>query len=260
MWKEKTLKYDFSEIRARRNLLTHRGLNFDREYVDAINRSVTASKNSINPRDRTEYFLENKLFTFINLHNELSNDLSSLVSSVKPIPVSISSRYFNFSFGCLLKIYIKLLVFATKSDSLITHISHDLMCLGSKFKTAKLFQLSIDIIDDYIFYYGEDSLHDYTKANYLLAWRDKHNSLKKQNIDKYKISDHEVSFKNYFKDKLDNPLYRVLMNICENNLDKAISELSNCNGLSGDANSWFLFNDLKGLDGFDEALNKAMSK
>ena len=44
MWRDKNLKFNIVEIRARRNLITHRKAVFDKQYVSDIKHSVTKSK------------------------------------------------------------------------------------------------------------------------------------------------------------------------------------------------------------------------
>lgn len=257
MWKEKSLKFDFNEIRARRNLLTHRGIHFDKDYADTVTRSVTTSKNSVNPQSRIEYFFKNNLFTFPKFNGQLTENLYSLVNERTQIPVAVTYNYFIFSFCCLLRIYITAWSFAANSDELIISASHDLMNFGFKVKTKRLTQLAITIIEDYLDNFGKEKSQDYLKANYILGWRDVHNSLMKSKKKIKTPSSYETEFKEYFRSKIDEPLYKVLIDVCDNNLEDAIRNLSECRGLPEDSFSWFLFNDLRSMDGFKEAHQKA---
>jgi hypothetical protein len=257
MWRENFLKFDFNEIRARRNLLTHRGTTFDKEYVDTVNRATTTSKNAIDPNNRIKHYFEKKLFTFPQIELNFNNNLSSLIDTEKPIPVAITHKYFIFSFSCLLKIYMKIWSYAAKSDSLVINVTHDLMIFGSKFKTKTLFSLAENITTDYIHCFGSDNIHDFLKANYLLCCRDVHNTLRSYGKELKTKPKHEEDFVEYFKSKLEDPKFSLLMNIYNNQLNSALDDLKRCKGLPKNAESWFLFEDLKTMDEFKELINKA---
>jgi hypothetical protein len=141
MWNNKSLRFDFMEIRSRRNLLTHRGIYYDIEYVEKMLRSVPSSRNFINPKERIKFYFENLFFHVSKFNSIINDDVENLINSKDRIAVVISNNYFIFSFSRLILIYCKLWVYATKSHTLLIDLSNNLIKLGLKYKNNDLITL-----------------------------------------------------------------------------------------------------------------------
>jgi hypothetical protein len=259
MWKDNTLKFDMSEIRARRNLLTHRGTCFDNDYVETLLYSSNTSKKNINPQERIKYFFEKRLFTTPKHEELLTDDIFSLVRIDDPIPVVINERYFIFSFGCLLKLYLKIWSHVTNKDVLTTNTMHELMWLGTKLNNKLFFILALDLFKDYIYFFGNDNAGEYLKANALLIFRDIRCSALENGYPIHEPNKLESELIYFFEERLDNPLFEVLILVYKNQLKDACTLLKKCRNLPYNSEDWFLFKDLRSLDGFDESLNIAKS-
>ena len=62
MWKDKNLKFNLTEIRARRNLITHRKAIFDKRYVVDIKNSVKKSKKVEDPKTTIAFYVRRNLY------------------------------------------------------------------------------------------------------------------------------------------------------------------------------------------------------
>jgi hypothetical protein len=257
MWNDESLRFDFMEIRSRRNLLTHRGINYDNEYIEKILKSAPSSSNFINPKKRIQFYFEKEFFHIPKLNSIVNNDIKNLINLEKPIPVVITNNYFMFSFSRLMMIYCKLWVYATKSHELLINISHDLIKLGLKYKTGILISLSIHIVEDFIYCFENEDISDLLKANYLLAVRDIKNKHAENEEKKSVFFKYENEFLEYFINKTDVPLYQVLISILGNDLVTAITHLKTCADLPAESKNWVLFTDLLEIPEFDNAFKIA---
>jgi len=243
MWSNKNLRFDFNEIRSRRNLLTHRGVHYDEEYVEKVIYGATKSKNVAEPQERIEFYFKKGLFTSNLKKSEEAVNLYSLLNKEEPVPVLIKHSYFKHSFSILLYIYLKLWSHVTKSDDLLVSVAHDLLVRSRKLTNPSYALLVLNLLNDFHQDFNGEISSDFLKANHLLAFREINKLLKESGKKTFAPKKYELEFLDYFKDFSD-PKFKVLISIFNNNFDEAISNLYLCKGLHSSAKNWFLFADL----------------
>lgn len=258
MWRDKNLRFDFNEIKSRRNLLTHRGTHFDEEYAERVIYGATKSKNFIDPQERIEFFFKRKLFTHHPKITKENNNLYTLINQENPIPVIINNSYFNHSFSVLMNLYFKLWNHATKSDHLLVQTSHDLLVSSRKLSNPSYVFLVLDLLNEFYKDFDGQFSSDYLKANHLLAFREMRFIVNKFTDKTLRRNKLEQEFLDYFKISKE-PIYKVLVSVVENDLDGAISNLLLCRGLPKSGKNWFLFTDIFENPRFEDAFQIATS-
>ena len=240
MWANEDLKFDFTEMRARRNLLTHRGTKYDEEYVENIQMSVKKSKKISDPTKRVEQYHERKFFAFGNIKRK---NLFDLINKNTPINIRISDSYFTHCFFLLINIYFVLWNNATKSNNLSINFSHELMELGKKLKNSNFYFVAKSMTYNFLVNYSDKNQdNDFVKANYLLATRE---------INKFKIlynkeivqTKNEKEFIEYFANK-NEPIYNLLLCLLNDDFDGCLNNLKKVKNLTADSRNWFIFSDL----------------
>ena len=258
MWSNKNLRFDFNEIRSRRNLLTHRGIHYDEEYVEKVLYGATKSKNVADPQERIEFYFKRGLFTFKKKSSEEVVNLYSLVNTESPVPVVIKHSYFNHSFSTLLYIYLKLWSHAAKSDDLIVSISHDLLVRSRKLSNPSYVLFVLHLLNDFHHDFNGEISSDFLKANHLLAFREMNKLAEEDGRKTFSPNKFELEFLEYFKNSND-PKFKVLISVFNNDLDGAIGNLQLCKGLHESSKNWFLFSDLIKDSRFDAAFESALT-
>jgi hypothetical protein len=258
MWSNKNLRFDFNEIRSRRNLLTHRGIHYDDEYVERVLYGATKSKNVAEPQERIEFYFKRGLFTSNKKASEEAVNLYSLVNTENPVPVVIKHSYFNHSFSILLYIYLKLWSHATKSDDLFVSVAHDLLVRSRKLPNSSYVFFVLSLLNDFHQDFNGEISSDFLKANHLLAFREMNKLAKEAGKKLFEPKKYELEFLEYFKFSSD-PKFKVLISVYDNDFDGAISNLQLCKGLHESSKNWFLFSDLIQDSRFDAAFESATS-
>lgn len=129
MWRDKNLKFNIVEIRARRNLITHRKAVFDKQYVSDIKHSVTKSKKVDDPKKSIEAYVQKGLYPKIK-------DLEELLTK-ENIEVRNGFYYFFHVFKNILYIYSTVWNYVTKSPHLTSCITYELNKLFLAFPNRK---------------------------------------------------------------------------------------------------------------------------
>lgn len=256
MWANEDLKFDFTEMKSRRNLLTHRGTVYDEDYVESIINSVKKSKKISDPQKRVEEYHKLKYFTFISQKQKTLHDLIGKNSTYK---VRISNSYFTHCFITLINIYFTVWNNATKSNNLCINLSHELLELGKKLKNPTFYFVAKSICYRYIRNYLIETIdNDFVKANYLLATREvnKINAKLGREITQSKF---EKEFIDYFLAK-NEPIYNLLLSLLNNNYDDCLELLKKVNGLKEQSRNWFIFSDLLDYKNFNEIFSLVVEK
>lgn len=252
MWANKNLKFDYTEMRARRNLLTHRGSFYDQDYIDNIITTVKKSKKTLDP---TKRFMDyHEMGFFLSSDYELKT-LEDLVNKIKPKFVTISVPYFTHCFNTLIKIYFTAYNHATMSDTFAINIVHKLLVLSRRLKNPMFYFEARSLAYDFLKNYSsKNDGNDYLKANYLLAIREINKFRKKRNLD-IKKTEFEIEFIEYFNSKHE-PLYQLLIHLMDDNFDQCLIDIKNVTGLTERSKNWFIFSDLIDYKNFKEVLDK----
>ena len=160
MWKDKNLKFNLTEIRARRNLITHRKAIFDKRYVVDIKNSVKKSKKVEDPKTTIAFYVRRNLYPKIQSLDELTK---------KNFPVRNDIRYFFHVLETIINIYSTVWNYTSKSSNLTSTIGYELNKLYLAFPAYQM-----------IIKYGEKILKNYKEiypkkispifnVNYLLT-------------------------------------------------------------------------------------------
>ncbi|MDC0576249.1 hypothetical protein OAO51_06095 [Nitrosomonadaceae bacterium] len=259
MFRDENLKFDYNEIRNRRNLLTHRGDIFDKHYVDKI-LQINKSRSAADPNKRIKDFFRRGYFGSSVKQRE-KEDLNALISN-KRTQANIAHPYFFHSFRVLFSIYLKLWAHATKSDNLLIQVTHDLLFYSRKYKIYDFVVFSFRFLQDFYMDFGRGQATDFLKANHLLTFREFNKLLKKSKNKERKLLKAGVC-ENEFIASLDDdekdPIYKVLLALYNNDIDLSVQELSKCRNLDKRDKEWFLFLDMRKHPKFEKAFSKAIS-
>lgn len=160
MWRDKNLKFNIVEIRARRNLITHRKAVFDKQYVSDIKHSVTKSKKVDDPKKSIEAYVKQGLYPKIK-------DLDGLLSK-ENIEVRNSFYYFFHVFKNILYIYSTVWNYVTKSPHLTSCITYELNKLFLAFPNRKYLNFAELTSRNYKKIYPK-TITPFFVVNYLLS-------------------------------------------------------------------------------------------
>jgi hypothetical protein len=265
MLQEKHLKYDFSELKERRNLLVHRGILFDAQYINSLKNQLSNPKKYGDFDARVKFYSTRNFFTFDKDVPEINsiNDLDLLLEK----NVSISNTYFLKSMVLLFRLYLLIANEAVKTSSISSNFSHELLILSKKTNLEENFVIeSMRILDDYIrnneeifvnaSNFSEDD--EFFIANYLLASSKfiklMNKDLKKETLDI--IKNRQTAFIQHFESKKDIAIYQLLLCVIGERFDEAILCLKKCTDLRPSHKDWYIFYDLKKHPKFDATFNK----
>lgn len=268
MWVDPNLKFDFTEMKARRNLLTHRNTYYDEEYINSIQNAVKNSKKISDPAKRIEEYHNNMFFFFTKDKHKTLNDLIGKNSRNQ---VSISVNYFTKSFFVLINIYFILSNHATNSNTNAINFSHELLVLGKKLGNALFYfmalKLTLNQINSYSF--ANDDM-DLVKVNYLLAFREVGKILRFKNAEllskeiykdylEYYSQETYKDYLEYFKNKKD-PIYKLLIYLLDDDLDSCLLVIKQIKDLKEEHKRWFIYSDLLTYKNFDEIFKSTIAK
>jgi len=260
MFVNKNLWFDYVEIRSRRNLLTHRGTNFDNEYVESLLNSVTKSKNVENPEERINTFFQRGYFTFEKFKDKETYSLELLLKNEKKSLVKISDRYFFHTFVVLFRIYFTLFQHVKNDDDFIVNSSHDFLVLGRKTKIVFFPLMVIELTHIYQEKYKlDEDLDIRLKVNYLLAISEIKNNI--ENFESFSLNNNIEKFRSDVE-KLshEDNIFKVLLNVLDKDFPTALLSLSQCKDLTPEIHDWFMFVDLVKDNNFLTIFNKVCIK
>jgi len=233
MWDDKNLKFDYSELRARRHLLTHRGVIYDQKYVDEVKRNTTKSKKGGDPKERFTYFNKYLFFTYSDL-----NTLDDLVGKKVRIP----KYYMLNSFYKLCRLFhVVSLYSGFENEQRTTQLQLEFTNLGVKYESvgflfySRLFSQDLQLI-------SKEHQDDFVKGNYLISCIEEKKLLKKE----YRKKIHEDEYCMHLSQN-NHPLFKFLVayyNGDSRNYKQIISQIED-NSLGRDYESWPLFNGIK---------------
>jgi len=248
-WLDKKLKFEFNEIKERRNLLTHRSDKFDTKYINQLLQNTKTSKNSENPKEIIKEYFSRGLY---GEKNRKCDDLKNIVGS----SVSIGYMYFVMSWTKLVSLYHIIEIYMFKGEGDFTaSLMFECIKLGIKTKVPYFF------INNYVFCKFSLSLNkeisnteafDYMKANFLLTCVEEekmiqyYNEKPNQKKIERKIRPDEKEFFEYFSSH-NNPLYNFVAAVYKRDFENFETILNKIpdNSLQQSAKDWVLFNDLK---------------
>lgn len=238
MWSDKDLKFEYTELRARRHLLTHRGYFFDKKYVEDIKNSVIKSKNSDDPKKLFQDFHRSMFFT---ITKDKLNNIDDLVKT-KQYSVDMTKLYVISSFTVLVRLFHMVQCYLLSKDyGYTTNIQIEAIKAGVNYRSPGLLLLTREICMDLLKIKNKE-IHDYEKCNYLISCIEMRNIVGED----YKKRRYEEDFLNYLSDKKD-PLIKFLIAYYHNDKKryKSLLEEIDNDRLSTDAESWPLFNGIK---------------
>ena len=259
MWSDKNLRLDFTEIRARRNLLTHRGSSYDREYVDNI-QHVTKSKNVFDPQKRISELFAKGYFILGKFDAEKHNNLLKLIDE-KNTKVPITNAYFFHTFSVFTRIYCKLWNKVTNSSDLNSQLTHELLVLGHKTGSIAFPRLALIISNEfYEFFFTQKADNTLFKVNYLLLVKELQRNTSKVEVPEF-LNERTVKFrKDIETDHADDAIFKVLLNVLDDDLDAAMKNLEKCNDLMPGNKDWIMFTDMRKRDDFSNIFNDSCKK
>jgi len=227
MWGNKNLKFDFTEIRSRRNLLTHRGLHYDIEYIDKLT-EIKKSKRA-EPDERIQFYIKNKFFSFKQLTCESKFSLDLLTNYPvkedikRPLPVTISTPYFLHAFETLNYIFLLLWHNSINDHRFVNLHCYALMEKLKEFNSPTIGRVAKNFIVNCLKNYPNEKqefISYYLKTNYLLIDRELSAFIKKNGGTFIPHENHEE----FLVDISNNPdpIYKIVLAILSNDFDKAI--------------------------------------
>lgn len=253
MWDNKYFKYQFTELRARRNLLTHRGSRYDEKYVNEIKNSISKSKKSVDLDDGFSFYCDKGFFGYSK--NDLK-DIDSLHLDEKT--VIMRPLYILTVFELLLKSFNLIRLFSDKKTSITTSLQVKLINLGIQFENIFFFRIARTLAIDHIFasvnLENDDEEIIFIKGNYLLSCIEEKKVLNKYEK-KYEMRKNEVKYFEELKN-INLPIIELLISIYNGNEDKyeLILNKFNNNSLTELAIDWPIFNEIKKNDRLLEIL------
>jgi len=165
LWSDKKLKFQFTELRARRHLLTHRGPIYDNKYIDEIKYSVLKSKNTDDPKEIFK-ILFNKGY-FANPKKNL--DSIDKLAGKNEIFVSMVRDYFCDCFCILSRLFHMILRYvANPEHDYTSRLQIEFLTIGSKYNIPIFHDLVRTLTTDLIkIKKDKDNLTE--KCNYLIS-------------------------------------------------------------------------------------------
>ena len=248
MWASKKLKFEYTELRARRHLLTHRGYSFDKKYVEDIKNTIKKSKNSDDPKKLFELFHRNKYFT--NTRDEL--DVLDDLAKPKPYRVFMTRFYFINAFTCLFRFFHMVQCYLSSSEVGFTSSAQvKFLNAAVKYEDPYLMNFSKILCNDLV-KIDKKKMHNYEMCNYLIGCIEIRNVLNKMKKD-YKKTKYEEEYLNCIIENND-PLIKFLVAYYHEDKSKykQLLEKIEDSSLGADAINWPIFNGIRN--------NKALMK
>ena len=251
MWASKKLKFEYTELRARRHLLTHRGYFFDKKYVEDIKNTIKKSKNSEDPKKLFDLFHRNKYFT--NTRDEL-DVLDDLVKP-KPYRVYMTRFYFINAFTCLFRLFHMVQCYLSLDEnSLTTGAQVELLNVAVNYKDPILLRFTKVLCNDLVKIENKKK-HNYAMCNYLISCIETRKFAKLIEKD-YKKAKYEEEYLNSIIEN-DDPLINFLVAYYHEDKRKykQLLEKIEDSSLGAESIEWPLFNGIRN----DKALMKILN-
>ncbi len=257
--KKSNLKFDYNEIRARRNILAHRGSKFDSEYISKITGEKNLSKSGVDKEtvNRIRDFFD------VNFYRKIDQEVS--FEDLLNQRIQITPLYFYHTYFTFIKLYLDLWLSVSQDYSEINSLALEMLFLSRKAKNFVFVLFSISLltylVKEKISRGSELDLDtEYTMANYLLSLNELRRRTKIPRA-KFNKIEFVTEYIKYFKSHK-NKLFAVLLAVIQDDFDKAMKELENCEPIfhKRQKEEWFLFIDLKEHSSFDSVFNKLIKK
>lgn len=253
MWKNKFFKYEYTELRARRNLLTHRGSFFDKKYVNEIKNSITKSKKSVDLKEGFNFYNDQGFFGSFKTGLQKLDDLCTGNKTVRMPP-----GYIFHVFKILIRTFNLIRLFSDKHGSSTTELQVNLINLGIRFKHNSYLIIARLLTDDHLFaspHLEEDEENNiFIKGNYLLACLEEKKIFELNKIEYKKKKNEEIFFEELKEVNI--PIVKLLITMYqgESNKYEAILNSFENKKLYTTAINWPIFNEIKKNDRLLEIL------
>lgn len=252
MWKNKFFKYEYTELRARRNLLTHRGSFFDKKYVNEIKNSITKSKKSVDLKEGFNFYNDQGFFGSFKTGLQKLDDLCTGNKTVRMPP-----GYIFHVFKILIRTFNLIRLFSDKNGSSTTELQVNLINLGIRFKHNSYLIIARLLADDHLFaspHLEEDEENNiFIKGNYLLACLEEKKIFELNQIE-YKKKKNEESFFEELKG-VNIPIIKLLIAMYQGEENRYEAILNSFEKkLYASAINWPIFNEIKKNDKLLEIL------
>jgi len=271
-WFFKDLKFHFTEIRARRNLIVHRNNIFDNEYVEKMNQ-IEISKKANNPKATFNNYVKNGLYPKINNFDDFLK---------KEYKVVCNFSYFYHTFNILLRLYLTISNQVAMSPSIINMTSVKLNNLFlNQHQGFNFLMDGLDLLNHYERNYPDVLKNDsieaviFLKGNKLITiniwlshFEDSIKSIKSKKLKNFwlkfcnVITKEKETLVKFFKEKKE-PIYKIIVALSENRISDCTKLIKQVD-VYAQMREWPLFFELfknkTFSDAFDSQLKKSSKK
>lgn len=256
LFKNKRLKFTFTEIRARRNLIIHRKNSFDNEYVEKM-KQIIKSKKVEDPKETIQYYYKREIKDISNLDDLL----------IKDHGVYCGFHYISRTVKVFIDLYLMIIDKVSNSTNMVNNVSVHLNYLYFKTTLLSFAFDSLGFLSKKLRHKPDEIEKNYKKGNYLLSTNIILKVLKKEktvseNIKKVllKLEKDKIELENFFRSKED-PIYRILLAVSEDRQKDCLKILKEfpIKDLTPQMRKWPLFYELFTDKAFKKVFDKRLN-